>query len=305
MVSRRPPRLAHLKASTLDPQLEWTRRKLQVLLAVAVLVVLALVAGGVWQIATIATTDAAATDGTSTPGSIGLGAGGSGGASGGTAQDREQDREQDRLAERPFPSGSVEQAQPGPLSTGRAGSVPIPAPDAVGPVNVPTGFPHTPAGALAQLAAIDQAALGPGSVRTAQAVIQAWAAPGGPTSATWSGVEAVAALLSAAGLPADGAAAGLAVSVEPAMGFIKGTVGADFVIPCIDLVITATIPAAAGGGTQRIAAADCQRMVWNHGSENRDRWVIGAGAEPAPAPSLWPGTQASFDAGYQWLEVTQ
>ena len=33
--------------------------------------------------------------------------------------------------------------------------------------------------------------------------------------------------------------------------------------------------------------------------------MIGAGEEPAPAPSLWPGSQASFDAGYQWLEVPQ
>ena len=41
-------------------------------------------------------------------------------------------------------------------------------------------------------------------------------------------------------------------------------------------------------------------MVWQD-----DRWVIGPGEEPAPAPSLWPGSQASFDAGYQWLEVPQ
>ena len=79
------------------------------------------------------------------------------------------------------------------------------------------------------------------------------------------------------------------------MGFIKGTVGDDFVVPCIDFIITATI---AGGQPQQVAAADCQRMVWHEG-----RWMIGPGDEPAPAPSLWPGSQASFDAGYQWLEV--
>ena len=32
--------------------------------------------------------------------------------------------------------------------------------------------------------------------------------------------------------------------------------------------------------------------------------MIGPGEEPAEAPSLWPGTQASYDVGYQRLEPT-
>ena len=39
-------------------------------------------------------------------------------------------------------------------------------------------------------------------------------------------------------------------------------------------------------------------MTWTS-----DRWVIAAGEEAPPSPSLWPGSQASYDAGYQWLEV--
>ena len=68
----------------------------------------------------------------------------------------------------------------------------------------------------------------------------------------------------------------ITIAAEPKMGFIKGTVGDDFVIPCIDFIITATT---AAGQPQQVAAADCQRMVWQE-----DRWVIGAGEEPAPAP---------------------
>ena len=34
-----------------------------------------------------------------------------------------------------------------------------------------------------------------------------------------------------------------------------------------------------------------------------DRWVIAAGEEADPTPSLWPGSQASYDVGYQWLEI--
>jgi hypothetical protein len=99
------------------------------------------------------------------------------------------------------------------------------------------------------------------------------------------------------------------------MGLIKGSVGDRFVVPCVDLVITVTTTGpttpdttstdttgtdtrSTAAAVHRVAAADCQRMIWaGH------RWIIGPGAEPAPAPSLWPGTQASLDAGYQWLEA--
>ena len=65
---------------------------------------------------------------------------------------------------------------------------------------------------------------------------------------------------------------------------------------CVDFVLAS--PSVGGASRARIAVADCQRMVWH-----RDRWIIAPGAEAAPTPSLWPGTQASYDAGYQWLEV--
>jgi hypothetical protein len=131
-------------------------------------------------------------------------------------------------------------------------------------------------------------------------VITEWAAPGGPTTESWSGVQAVATLLESAGMSADGSGS-ITIGAEPKMGFIKGTVGEDFVIPCIDFIVTATTTA---GQPQQVAAADCQRMVWQDDAE-AGRWVIGPGEEPAAAPSLWPGSQASFDAGYQWLEVPQ
>jgi hypothetical protein len=269
-----PPKLTRLKDSVVDPQQQWTRRKLQVLFAVAVVVVLALVGGGVWSMVSMVRTDPS--------------------SSAERASIAGDETAQDQLANEPLNSASLEQAQPGTLSTGETGTLQIPAPTRIGAAHVPSGFAHTPEGALAQLIAIDQTAIAPTSVKTAQQVIANWAAPGGPTSATWSGVKAVATMLSSAALPADGSG-GLSVTVEPAMGFIKGSVGADFVIPCVDFVLTASMQ---GATAQRIAAADCQRMVWSE-----DRWVIGPGKEPGPAPSLWPGTQESFDAGYQWLEV--
>ncbi len=259
-----------------DPDIEWTRVRLQILLGAAVVVVLAMVAGGVWSVVSMLT--------------------GSSSSSGGGAGADSALSAEDRLANKELPGAPLEAAQPGTLSSGETGTLQIPAPMEVGEVGVATGFPHTPEGALAQLAAIDATALSSASVPVAQEVITAWAAPGGPTAENWSGVQGLVALLESAGMSSE-AQNTFTIGAEPKMGFIKGTVGEDFVIPCIDFIITATT---ASGQPQQVAAADCQRMVWQDG-----RWVIGEGEEPAPAPSLWPGSQASFDAGYQWLEVPQ
>jgi len=257
-----------------DPDTEWTRMRLQALLGVAVVVVLALMAGGVWSVVSMLTGSSPNNDAASTS----------------------PQSAQDQLADKQLPEAPLEAAQPGTLSSGETGTLEMPAPMEVGEVGVATGYPHTPEGALAQLAAIDSTALSSASVRVAQDVISQWAAPGGPTAESWSGVQGLAALLESAGMSSD-AQNTITIAVEPKMGFIKGTVGDDFVIPCIGFIITATT---ATGQPQQVAAADCQRMVWQEG-----RWVIGEGDEPAPAPSLWPGSQASFDAGYQWLEVPQ
>jgi len=267
---------------------EWTRRRLQILLAASVVVGLGLVAGAVVSVTALLRDDHApepsAARGFQGPIHV---------------------SSQDALAQAPLPqAGGLEDAQPGTLSTETTSRITLPTATRMGAAGVPTGFPHTPEGALAQLIAIDRTAIEPAQVARAQEVIAAWALPGGPTPHSWSGVEGVATLLSAAGYPASGAPE-MQIRLEPAMGFIKGTVGEDFVVPCVDYVISSVITSAvvnssAGGEVDRIAAADCQRMVWR-----RDRWVIGAGDEPAPAPSVWPGTQASIDAGYRWLEVPQ
>lgn len=266
------------EAAVIDPQTEWTRRRLQLLLGGGVVVVLAVLAGGVWSVVSIV----------------------AGGSDAGVGSNGATQSAQDELASKELPDAPLEAAQPGSLSSGETGTLEIPAPMEVGEVGVATGFPHTPEGALAQLSAIDSTALTSASVRVAQDVIAQWAAPGGPSAESWTGVQAVAALLESAGMSSD-AQNSITIAVEPKMGYIKGTVGDDFVVPCIDFIVTATILTdTAAGQPQQVAAADCQRMVWQD-----DRWVIGPGEEPAPAPSLWPGSQASFDAGYQWLEVPQ
>ena len=269
-----------ISPSPRGPQ-EWSRRHLQVLLVCLLVVVAALVAGGVWSVVTLI--DPGRSE--SLPNTLG--------------QPIARSSTLDELATAPLPVVAAEAAQPGPLSAeSTARSMTIPPPQSLGSVQVPTGFPHTSEGALAQLVAIDQRALESTSITTAQKVITEWALSGGPTGSSWSGTRAVVTLLSAVGMTADGGGE-LEVVLRPAMGLIKGHVGGDFVIPCVDFVATISTVRTTSGGPVRVAVADCQRMVWHEGG-----WRIGPGEEPAPAPSIWPGTRASYDVGYRWLEVS-
>jgi hypothetical protein len=267
---------------------EWNRRRLQILLGVAVLVVVAVAAGMVWSVIALlhgGPTEAASND---------------------------QDSPTSRTRDGSVPeAASVGAAEPGPLSAEHTGTIQLPQPATVGAAQVGTGLPRSVAGAIAQLVAIDQRAIGSASVVVAQDVITSWAAPGGPTSASWSGVEAVQTLLESAGLPANGAggSGGLVVQLDPAMGLVRdssdGSAGttpgaaevtaATAATVCVDFVLTATPD---GGQPSQIAVADCQHMTWRDG-----RWIIGAGPEATATASLWPGTQVSYDAGYEWLEV--
>ena len=87
---------------------------------------------------------------------------------------------QDALAAAPMPHAEPEAALPGPLATEAAGVLELPRPTGIGPAEVPTGFPRTPEGALAQLAAIDVTAMESGSVDGVRWVIADWAAPAAP-----------------------------------------------------------------------------------------------------------------------------
>lgn len=197
----------------------------------------------------------------------------------------------DALADKPMATVNEDASHPGPVSTSDPGTpIILPAATSIGPAQVPTGFPRTPQGAMAQLAAIDQTALQSGTLAGAREVIRTWALPGGPTANSWSGVRAMAEFFNAAGLSGGGNSR-LAIVATPLMGLIKGSVGADFVLPCVDFEIDVTLQQ-----TSRGAAADCQRMVWTGA-----RWMIGPGSEPAPPPSVWPGTDTALAVGYRDL----
>ena len=257
-----------LSARVLAGPEEWNRRGLQVLLGMAALVVAAVVTGIVWSVIELVSVGEVNEEPRAEYGAA--------------------DRDSDAAS-----ASSIEGAQPGPLSTGSTGTIRIPQASALGEAQVGTGFPQSAEGALAQLIAIDRRAIESASVVTAQDVIAAWAAPGGPSPESWSGVAAVQTLLEAAGLPANGSA-DLAIQLDPAMALIQDA-GPGTATVCVNFILAATV---AGNQPDRVAAADCQHMTWRG-----DRWAIAPGEEAAPTPSLWPGTQASYDAGYKWLEI--
>lgn len=267
---------------------QWSRRKMLALLIMAALTVAALVAGLLLAVIH-AVNPTAAGDEAGVGGSVRSGVDpGTSAVPTGTVSAAEA---RDALAARQMQWVPASASLPAPVSNRDPGPpIVLPRGTHIGPARVPTGFSHTPEGAMAQLAAIDQTALRSGSLSAARAVIAAWAMPGGPTTTSWSGVRAMSSLLSAAGLSGGGSPQ-LAVVLTPLMGQIKGGVGPDFVVPCVDFELDVTLQQ-----TARLATADCQRMVWH-----RDRWLIGPGEEPALPPSVWPGTDLAIDVGYRDL----
>jgi hypothetical protein len=206
--------------------------------------------------------------------------------------------QRDALAAEPMPTVDEDASHPSAVSTATpAAPLVVPSAAASGPAHVPTGFPHTPGGALAQLAAIDQVAMQSLSLDTARQVIQAWAVRGGPTVENWSVIRGLAQLFTELGV-STGSSNQLALVLTPVMGQIKGSVGPDYVIPCIDFELDLTLTE-----TARAATADCQRMVWIPDATIRakGRWRIGAGTEPASPPSVWPDTDLAIAVGYRDL----
>ena len=180
-----------------------------------------------------------------------------------------------------------------------AATQPDPAIEVAAPISIPepvTGrgqaglpvFGHTPEGAVAQLAAIDQAVLEAMSIPVAREVHAAWVLPDGPSLEEWDLTLNVAAFLRGA---RQGSTKGVTtlVTATPAGGMVKGSDGPDWLVACVLLDVQASIRA-----DYRMGWGHCHRMQWADG-----RWQIAPGAQPARAPSAWPGSKAALAAG--WL----
>ena len=200
---------------------------------------------------------------------------------------------QNALAARPMPHVPDAAANPQPLAgrdTNPPMTVPTPTQRRDRSHLVATGFPHIPAGAVAQLAAIDEAALDGADPTHARAVYRWAGQPGAVALRDWNmyqGVSSLYALHSSLGQ------ASYTSTFQVAEGIDKGSVGPDFTVACVLGIWSVT----ANDSTTQLAGADCQRMVWTPAG-----WRIGPGAQPAESPGTWPGSADAVRVGWRALK---
>lgn len=261
-------------ATTPTPELgAWPRWRLLATLAAVVLTALSLVIGlglAVWT--TIVTTPPPPTTAEAAP----------------VAGER-GDAHRDQLAAQPMLQVPAAAASTPDVSAALAPTLAVAAPDAVGPAGVPTGFPHTPEGAVAQLAAIEVTLVEAMSIPVAHQVHDAWSLPGGTPAAEWTMTRNVQVFLNTLGDQGNAKDDSVLVTATPAAGQVKGTDGPDWVLACVLLDVRAAVAT-----TARIGYGHCERMSWHEG-----RWQIGPGTPPAKAPSTWPGSDLAVQAGWR------
>ena len=282
-------------ASDFDPARRWGRRRLLLVLAAALGAVVLLLAG-LGYAAHLALTSTAQPAVTPTESAH---AGGPGGIRPDSSLPRDERRE--RIAAAPMLAVRAADAKPSPPATGLVEPLVIPAATTSGPAMVPSGFPHTPQGAVGQLAAIETTVLQAMSIPVAHAVHGAWALPGAGSAGEWSMTGHVQSFLGAARMGPEKDADTIVLAI-PAGAQVKGADGPDWVLACVLLEVRAFIQSDA-----RIGYGHCERMQWQPDSRISDvggRWMIAPGAPSAPAPSTWPGTEKALAAGWKsWADA--
>jgi hypothetical protein len=266
--------------ATQDVPAEWGRRRLLAMLVGVVAFAALLVAGLVLVVGQLVTSSTAVRSERAPRSDYPIRADGTRGA-----------EYRDFVAAEPMLVSDRQDMQPGEPALRQLDPLVAGSPTGIGPASVPSGFEHTREGAVAQLAAISISALEPMSIREAWSVHAAWAAPGASFE-RWELTQSIQAFHAEAGTTdGDGA---VALTASPVGAQIKGTDGPDWVLACVQLDITVTVVE-----QTRFGFGHCDRMQWD-GS----RWIVGAGSPPAQAPSTWPGSQRSVDAGWRpWVET--
>ncbi|NYH77138.1 hypothetical protein FHR84_000452 [Actinopolyspora biskrensis] len=183
-------------------------------------------------------------------------------------------------------------ARPHPLSTERAGPpITLPAPERTRGQWIPTGFPDTPRGALAQLAALDETAMRGGDPGVYARGYRELALDGAPNPESTGLYSLLTSMRSSAGLKETGSVPDLRVGYEATHGQIKGTTDNErYVVACV----LGQFSVDHRGRTISAGVGDCQALRHVEG-----RWRISPGPLPAAAPSAWPGSSAAVRADYR------
>lgn len=196
----------------------------------------------------------------------------------------------DALAAKPMLKADANDMLPAEPAAHPAGLMVIDPPATSGPAGVQSGFGNTPQGVVGQLAAIEIDVLESMSIPAARSIYDAWAMSGASFD-RWGLTKSIQAFHQAAGT-VDGDSA-VSVTATPVGAQIKGSDGPDWVLACVQLDVTVAVVQ-----QTRFGFGHCERMQWVGG-----RWMIAPGAPPAQAPSTWPGSERSRDAGWlRWAE---
>ena len=267
-----------MSASSRRPAEAWGRIRLLLILAAAVLVVVVVLVAGLVLAGTYAITGAPQDGGSRSPQSIGekLPAAPAG---------------RDAIAAAPMLQVDRQAALPTAPAAVAGPTMRIPPATGTGRAGIAAGFPHTPWGAVGQLAAIGTEVLQGMSITYTNDVYHQWAMPGG-VGPEWTMTRNVQAFLDAAQMGQETDRA-ISVAAIPAAGQVKGLDPPDWAVVCVLFEVRAMITVEA-----RIGYGYCERMQW----QNR-RWMIAPGVPPAQAPSTWPGSDLSIRAGWRtWVD---
>lgn len=202
---------------------------------------------------------------------------------------------QDKIANAPMPQGEASNLDPANFAPQMEVNATTPAlvlPASTRQVaGVASGFPKTPQGAAAQLAAMDVAAYTNFSTDTGRSVYTQFTLPGAVDIDQWNPTKVV--LKYYADNPNTDPGT-MQASYTPVQGLIKGTVGDSFAVVCVN----GRVAYSYNGQSANAAAWDCARMQW---SSDQQKWMIAAGESPAKAPLTWPRAALSYQAGFRDL----
>lgn len=201
------------------------------------------------------------------------------------------------LAQAPMLQLPVSAVSPRTLSTRTAGPpIALPQPEQVTGTLVPTGFPATEAGALAQLVELMKVGMTDADPQTWARAYDSLAEPGAlPASQTRTSQDLVDLRRGSNFNPTGPLRAGMRISWAPTSVMVKGTTDDG----------TYTVACALGE-----LVADYNGRVVSFGWGNclpmrrvGDQWRIASGPTAATAPSAWPGSDEAVSAG--WRDITR
>jgi hypothetical protein len=198
------------------------------------------------------------------------------------------------LATRPMPMLPPSAAAPRPLATRPAPGM-LRLPSATGELAVvPAGFPPTPPGAVAALAALTTYGLSGGDPAIYAADYAAASAPGAPAPRTARLVDLLSSIRATAGLPPTGPVPDLTMTWQLTEGQVKGVLDEGrYAVVCVLGQFSATYQ----GRVLADGVGDCQALRWVSG-----QWRISPGPAAATASDAWPGSQDAVNAGYQEVQ---